>query len=150
MNHNHKLPPSGFTFICTLSDEQGVGYIGKTSNLGKRFKKHLTEAKLKRSIREKWLHSRIVAGAPIFIELLDTVPVDDWVPHEIYWIAQFRAWGFDLVNGTDGGEGSNGFKGRRHTQETKEKIAQKRALQVPTSRRGIPNGVEKLTPAQVQ
>ena len=39
----------------------------------------------------------------------------------MYWISQFKSWNFNLLNGTDGGEGSNGFKGKKHTDETKEK-----------------------------
>jgi hypothetical protein len=63
---------------------------------------------------------------------------------EMYWIAQFRNWGFNLVNMTDGGEGCVGKKltkeqiegirlralgnkrnvGRRCSEETKKKISQ--------------------------
>ena len=40
-------------------------------------------------------------------------------------LSLYKEKGFNLVNGTDGGEGSNGFKGKTHTKETKEKIKNK-------------------------
>ena len=149
MNQNYDLPPSGFTFIYTLSDEQGVRYVGKTNNLLKRLRKHLTEAKLKRSIREKWIYNKLQANTGIMIEVLDIVPESEWAFYETYWISQFRAWGFNLVNGTDGGEGSNGFQGRRHTEETKELLRAKRKLQPPVQQMGETNGRAKLTQALV-
>lgn len=48
---------------------------------------------------------------------------------EVYWICQFKSWGFKLVNLTHGGEGISGFK---HSEETRNKIKLKRANQIFT------------------
>ena len=58
---------------------------------------------------------------------------------EIYWIAQFKAWGFKLVNLTNGGDGMSGYKhstesklkmsnlqlGKTHSEKTKYLLAQR-------------------------
>ena len=69
--------------IYTLIDprDNQVRYVGKTNNI-------------KRLIRNDY--------KPI-IEILDEVDEAEWEFWEKYWICQFKAWGFDLVNATDGG-----------------------------------------------
>lgn len=46
---------------------------------------------------------------------------------EMYWISQFKSWGFKLTNCTDGGEGTSGNKNTRKgiklSQEHKDKIS---------------------------
>lgn len=139
------------TYIYTLSDNTGVRYIGKSDVPELRMKDHLKEAKRKRTRKEKWIFSLIESGELPKLEILDIVPLDMWCYFEIYWITQFKAWGFDIVNGTDGGEGSNGFKGKRHTEETKEKcrVAAKKR-QSKTRLCGSSNGRSKLTEDQVK
>ena len=44
---------------------------------------------------------------------------------EEFWISLAKSWGFNLTNGTSGGEGSNGFKGKKHSEETKRKLREK-------------------------
>jgi len=53
---------------------------------------------------------------------LDHTNDDDWSWLERYWISQFKAWGFNLLNHTDGGEEQYHFK---HSDETKKKIGDK-------------------------
>lgn len=43
-------------------------------------------------------------GLKPIIEIIDEVPVSEWEFWEIYWISQFKTWGFDLTNGTEGGD----------------------------------------------
>lgn len=40
---------------------------------------------------------------------------------EKYWIAQFKSWGFNLANMTDGGDGISGWK---HSESSKKKMSE--------------------------
>lgn len=107
------------TFIYTIEDENGViRYVGKSNDPKNRIYGHLKEAK--GAHKYNWLQSIIKRGYFPVVNIIDEVPFDDWEPYEIYWIAQFRAWGFDLVNKCDGGSGPTNAK---RSQETKEKVS---------------------------
>lgn len=137
------------TYIYTLSDENNkIRYVGKSNNPSLRLKEHLKESKKKKSYKDKWLQSLI---EPPKLLILDEVLEKDWVFWEIYWIEQLRQWGFNLVNGTYGGEGSNGFKGKKHSEETKLKCveAAKRRKKI-TNLKGESNGRSKLKEEDVR
>jgi hypothetical protein len=71
-------------FIYTLADpiSNEVKYIGKTKNLKDRFQRHMNPS----------------------MELLDEGDENDIDSLEVYWISQFKAWGFKLKNLTEGGQ----------------------------------------------
>jgi group I intron endonuclease len=97
------------TFIYTIADENGnIRYVGKSNNPQRRLHQHLKEAK--GSHKYNWLQSIINRGYFPIVEILEEVSADDWEIHEIYWISQFRAWEFNLVNKCDGGVGTKGKK----------------------------------------
>lgn len=102
------LVVSGDVMIYTLSDPRtnNIRYIGKTNNLIKRFNKHINESKLStKSYKKSWINQLLKLNLKPIIEVIDIVPVNEWVFWETYWISQFRTWGFNLVNNTNGGEG---------------------------------------------
>ena len=139
------------TFIYTLSDPKTneIRYIGKTNDLDYRLKKHINESKNKRTHKEKWIDSIILKGLSPIIEILDIVDETEWCFYETYWISQFKTWGFNLTNGTSGGEGSDGFKGKNHSNETKEKCriaGTKSSIKIL----GEKNGRSKLSDNQVE
>ncbi len=109
------------TYIYTLSDNTGVRYVGKTTDLKRRLKDHIKFSSKKKTYKDKWICSLIKKNELPIFEILDEVNIEDWGFYEKYWIAQFKSWGFNLTNGNDGGEGGNGFKGKKHTLETIEK-----------------------------
>ena len=121
------------TYIYTLSDSSGIRYIGKSDFPCKRFKMHIKESKLRRTRKEKWMDTLLKNGGKIEMEIIDVVDILDWSFFESYWISQLKAWGFDILNGTDGGEGSNGFKGKSHSTETKEKLRKLATGRIPTN-----------------
>lgn len=96
------------TFIYTLADPLtgDVRYVGKADNLNRRLTMHLMESKTETHRRAQWIKSVISTGSKPIIEVLDIVPSNCWEKYERYWIAQFRSWGFNLVNGSDGGDGT--------------------------------------------
>ena len=66
-----------------------------------------------------------VFGDNTLLEVIDVVENDNWLFWEKHYISLFKSWGFNLTNGTSGGEGSNGFKGKKHSEETKRKLREK-------------------------
>jgi predicted GIY-YIG superfamily endonuclease len=138
------------TYIYTLSDGKSIRYIGKSDNPQDRLKEHIKKSKNCKTRKDKWILSLLEKNEKPTIEILEEIESENWESSEIYWISQFKTWGFDIVNGTEGGEGSNGFKNKKHTKETIEKcrIAARSNEKVCISL-GSKNGKSKLTEKSV-
>ena len=109
--------------IYTLADPDTgeVRYVGKTKNsLQHRLKQHIYETFRYKSYKASWIKGLLLNEKMPIIELLDETN-EDWQSLESYWIAQFKSWGFKLVNMTEGGDGN---QNQVITQETKQKISQ--------------------------
>jgi hypothetical protein len=93
------------TFIYILIDPRDgqVRYVGKTNNTKRRYNHHLIDNV--KSYKSSWVKQLRKIELRPTLEVIDEVPIDEWVFWEKYWIAQFRAWGFNLTNLSDGGEG---------------------------------------------
>lgn len=137
------------TYIYTLSDSSGIKYIGKSDMPDKRFKIHLKESKLRRTRKERWIYNLLQNGEIPEMEILDMVDISNWSFFESYWISQLKTWGFKLLNGTDGGEGSNGFKGKSHSTETREKLKKLAEGRKGISLPGERNGRSKMMESEV-
>lgn len=110
-------------YIYTLSDSTGIRYVGKTNNIKIRYKNHINESIRHNRVnnyRTNWIMSLINKGEFPIIEIIDIVDTSDWMFWEIFWISQFKSWGFDLVNSTLGGENPPSFAGKTHSNEYKE------------------------------
>jgi transposase len=95
------------TFIYTLSDPitNEIRYVGKANNLKKRLSTHLTPSNLiKPSHKNNWIKSLLVKNLKPLIKIVDEVLISEWEFWEIYWISQFKTWGFKLTNLTNGGD----------------------------------------------
>lgn len=95
-------------YIYALSDPftDEIRYIGKTTNTKKRLNKHINNAKRKtKPHRLAWINSLLKRNTHPKIEVIDEVNVNEWEFWETYWIHQFKTWGLNLLNETDGGEG---------------------------------------------
>lgn len=114
-------------FIYTLSDPttNQVRYVGKTVNLKKRYSSHICNFN-KKNKKENWVLSLKNKNEKPLMEVVDTVPYKNWEFWERYWISQFKAWGFDLVNLTEGGDNVCSDKTRK-----KLKLAGKNRKQSP-------------------
>jgi hypothetical protein len=117
-------------YIYTLSDSLGVRYIGQTKNIKLRLYRHIYDAKKngRRNKRCSWIKSLLNKNEKPIIEVIDEVYGRDWVFWEQYWISQFKTWGFNLVNGSDGGEGTYG---RIVSDETKLKMSLSKKGKIP-------------------
>lgn len=110
-------------FIYTLSDPNTglVRYIGKTNNIRKRLSSHLSNNHLSSSTKKNnWIISLLRNSQIPVIEMLDEVNSEDIDFYEKFYISLFRSWGFDLLNGTDGGDGYD-WTGKNHKDISKLK-----------------------------
>lgn len=103
-NTNFKLE-----YIYTLSDPitNKVMYIGKTNNIDDRFKRHISDYYLNESNsnKNKWIKKLKSENKLPIMEILDQGESEIIYDLEIYWISQFKQWGFKLTNMTEGGDG---------------------------------------------
>ncbi len=116
-------------FIYTLSDPRTnkIRYIGQTNNPNNRLKRHLQKSYLekydKNTYKSNWIKSLLKENVFPVMEILDEGTKENINDLEIYWIAQFKTWGFKLTNLSEGGEFGVDWTGRKHTAETKKKMS---------------------------
>lgn len=117
-------------FIYFLKDPTNPikGYVGKSVNPNRRFRAHLKAPENCR--RTNWIRSLQAKGTLPELEMLAQVPEVDAAQWEMDYIAAFKSLGFDLVNGTPGGDGVRGRFGEKHplfgktpSVETRAKIS---------------------------
>jgi GIY-YIG catalytic domain len=97
-----------------------IRYIGKTNNLKLRVNHHNCPSKY--THKENWIRSLHRMNLRPIIEVLEEYDSKELCTKaEIYWISQFKVWGFNLLNLTNGGEGRSGFspsiEQRQHVSE---------------------------------
>lgn len=93
-------------FIYGLVDPltMRVRYVGKTSNIHKRYLAHVS-ANYNNTKKECWLKSLKAKGVSPGVIILDKVIGESWQIYEIKWINHFKSISNSLTNGTNGGEG---------------------------------------------
>ena len=89
-----------------LDENQQIRYVGKTNqSLDKRLIQHIFEGRNNnKTKKERWINSLLKKEKTPTIDLIDEVYIDEWSFWEKYWISQIKSWGFNLTNGTDGGD----------------------------------------------
>lgn len=134
-------------FIYTLTDPitKNVRYVGQTSNIKARYYRHIYDAKLNglKNKRCSWIKSLLNNNTRPILDIIDIVEYKNWIFWEQYWISQFKVWGFDLVNSTEGGEGSYN---RNVSDLTKKKMSLVKKGKLPKNyemfrKSSIKNGV---------
>ena len=79
-----------------------IRYVGKTKHMKRRLSEHINDKEITK--KANWIKKlRSLNLKPTIIEL-DSVPETEHEFWEIYWIAQLKAWGIELLNGTNGGD----------------------------------------------
>ena len=93
------------TYIYLITNIEGDKiYIGKTN----------------RKYNREYCHKKRF-GNQICIDYIDSIDTEDsaeWKKLEVFWIEQFRQWGFKLENKNSGGGGVS-----RHTESSRNKIS---------------------------
>lgn len=99
-------------FIYCLKDPRDffVKYVGKTNNLKKRFKEHISESKNKKTKRERWINKLIKLNLKPIMEVLKEIEFGESVVWEPFYIKKFKQEGCDLVNYDELGLGTPGDK----------------------------------------
>jgi len=98
-----------------------IRYVGATSLAIERRKQfHISDARNKKYTHHTstWIRSLLKQGLEPIVEFVDVCNSEDWEEKEIFWINQFKTWGFRLTNTAPGGKGV-----RNCSSETKEKIS---------------------------
>ena len=111
-------------YIYTLTDpiDGIIKYIGKTKNIEKRLKRHMSDWSINSepwTRKNKWLKWLKNSNLMPIIESIDNGDSNNINNLEKYWISQFKCWGFKLKNQTDGGDGVD-WTGKKHKESTKE------------------------------
>lgn len=97
--------------LSTAEDPFNIRYIGKADNIEERLIRHLQPYYLTEgTYKARWLKSELKKGHTPIIKQIDEVPESEWEFWEQFWIAQFKSWGFNLTNGTIGGDGIKATK----------------------------------------
>ena len=87
-------------YLLSEPNSDNIKYIGLTQMpLRERLRKHVDSSRgaIKPSKKERWIKSLLLNGLEPKIELIEEIKSFD-VSVEDCWIAQMRAWGFDLTN----------------------------------------------------
>jgi hypothetical protein len=129
-------------------------YIGKSDDPNKRLVKHINSSLNKKgrlTKKEAWIRSLLNKGIEPDLFILDEVPIDEWDFWEIHYISLYKTWGFDLKNGTPGGDTGPSMLGKKHTQETIDKIQNSRnkvkdliSKNISIAKKGIPQTKEHI------
>jgi hypothetical protein len=93
-------------FIYGLYDVKNniIRYIGKSVNVEKRYRSHLSETNRVKNHKNDWINSVKKSGSKLGFTILDICNESDWKEKEREWIIKLRKEN-DLVNYTDGGDG---------------------------------------------
>lgn len=113
-------------FIYGLSDTltNQIRYVGKTTNISRRLRRHVSERFLHDSYKDRWVRKILDEGGQIDIFIIDEVSNHNWIFWEQHYISYFKSIGANLTNGTIGGDEPPSTKGRKHTQKSKQKMSQ--------------------------
>ena len=120
--------------LCCPETKQ-IRYIGKTIRPKGRLRDHINDrAKTHKVNWIKGLKSKGLTPNMVILETLEDG--SNWEEAEIRWIKQGNDNGWNLVNGTSGGDGvpllegdslerrNKAWIGRKHTEETKRKLSE--------------------------
>lgn len=91
-------------YIYKLTDPltQEIRYIGKTTNISRRFNAHINRCTTKKIHSAVWIKSLIDKGVKPIIEIIESCDENNWEEREIYWI-KFYKEKYDLTNILPGG-----------------------------------------------
>lgn len=107
------------TYIYSLSHPLTgeVRYVGKADDPNYRYRKHITQTGF--SHKENWIKYLKGRGLVPELNIIDSVPIENWEFWERHYIKLFKSFGAKLTNSSNGGEGNVGYK---TSEATKQKL----------------------------
>lgn len=95
-------------FIYCLIDPRTnqIRYIGKAKNPSDRYRNHINSSRDKNTHKRNWINNMRKEGVRPELLILDSVSSKEWIFWERFYIGLYRSYGFNLVNHTEGGDGS--------------------------------------------
>lgn len=117
-----------FIYALKEPDTGEIRYVGKTSNPDKRFHEHIDNNPREKTRKYYWIQSLKSRGLEPVLEILDEVSGEHWRQWEVAYIEFFQEQGWNLTNGTPGGDGFGSgeyhpFFGKRLTDGHRQKIS---------------------------
>lgn len=97
-----------------------IKYVGKTENLRDRYIFHLRDRR--NAHKWNWINGLKSENLLPLMKTIEICSLEDSSWYEMWWIAYGKSCGWKLTNKTNGGEGTYGY---RHTEEAKNKIAER-------------------------
>lgn len=135
-------------YIYSLTSEGVIFYIGKTIDINRRFKDHKNTAKNKRNYKERFINKLLLDGKMFEMNILEEVEIGQEDFWEKWWISKISNEQ-KLCNTTSGGDGGDYWLGKKHSEETKDKIRKWRVSEIQKGKIhksiGESNGRSKLT-----
>lgn len=125
-----------YKLIDPITNE--IRYVGKTINLKRRLRAHITRSKNKKHHTACWIQSLIKKGEHPIIEVIEECSEDNWQEREIYWIQEYRKL-HDLTNLLNGGEGGATY-GRLGTPWSEKQRINNRKARFGVSVKHTPEG----------
>ena len=116
-----------YIYVLKCPESDAVRYVGKTKNMKSRMRQHMHEANrfAKNNHKANWILNLLRRGLRPVMELdVEVFPDQCWKTVERERVAFYRALGFDLTNGTEGGDEPSELtaEGRRILSERASKI----------------------------
>lgn len=149
-----KYPTKHLSCIYKITSPSGKIYIGKTINLRSRIWSYNSLLKTKKVSQGLLLNSFKKYGIDVHnIEVIEVIEKEKLCEREIYYIDFFKSLFPDNPKGLNLTKGGEGMLGRKHTEETKEKIRRKATgrkasaetkIKMSNFRKGIPKTKEWL------
>jgi len=133
-----KIHKQGMGYIYKITNPSGKIYIGKTTDILRRYNNHLSTKNKKQSLINNSINKYGLENHDFMI--MDSVPFENLSNAEQFYIAICKSYRGENINGmnlTIGGDGTQGYKmsnatkskiakkaiGRVATKETKEKLS---------------------------
>lgn len=155
------------SYVYALVDPRNdkIRYIGISCDCEKRLKQHIKESKAgEKNHRCNWIRSLLSNGSYPILKIIEETSIENRNIRERYWIKYYGRE--NLVNGTDGGEGKlgaitsedtkayfsklfsgegNPFYGRSHTEETLERLRNRKMSEESKMKNRLSKLGKKLT-----
>ncbi len=117
-------------YIYSLIDPitNDIRYVGKTCNLEKRLRGHLKKCHILKYHSATWIKSLVDQGYIPIMKVIEETNLENWEEREKYWIKLYKEK-HNLTNTNEGGGfggTSNGFKGKKHSKESIQKMKDSR------------------------